>query len=108
MDTSPNDPHSARPPELRLTRQELYAEIAERNTRQEATDRRARRWFWIRIACWCWVWALIGLVLGAFAFHVSDVDLGYVLLYSGQVVTLAGVLGTVGYAFVESGKRGWR
>ena len=89
------------------TRDELYAAIAERNLEQHRADTRVRRWFWVRVAGYCWLWALVGLVLGAFAFRVTDVELGKILLLSGQVVTIAGVLGTIGYAVVESERRGW-
>ena len=108
MDTEPTDPPGPVPTEPRPTRTQLYAAIAERHEREHAEDTRVRRRFWVRIACYCWLWALAGLVLGAFAFRVNDVEIGKALLLSGQAVTIGGVLGTLAYALVQAEKRGWR
>lgn len=90
------------------TREELYADIAARNEREERLDARTRRWFWVRAILLCWMWALIGLFLGAFAFHTTDAELGHISMLAGELVTLVGVLGTVAWAVHESAKRGWR
>jgi len=82
--------------------------IADRNRRDHVRDSRDRRWFWIRVILVCWLWSGIGLVLGAWGFHTTDVELGHIFLYAGQLVTLVGVLGTLGWALVQSERRGWR
>lgn len=82
--------------------------IAERHHREHVDDTRDRRRFWIRVILLCWLWAGVGLVLAGLAFHTTDVDLGHIYLYAGQLVTLVGVLATLGWALVQSEKRGWR
>jgi membrane protein DedA with SNARE-associated domain len=89
------------------TREELYAEIGERNRRAHRQDRRDVRWFWLKVLLACFAWALAGLVLGAWAFHVTDPELGHILLTAGQLVTGVGVLGTVTWALRKSESRGW-
>ena len=81
--------------------------MAERHESEHRRDSRARRWFWVRTACWCWVWALVGLVPAGWAFHVTDVELGHILLKSAYVITIAGVLGTLARAVVVAEDRGW-
>jgi hypothetical protein len=88
-------------------RRELYEEMAERHEREHRVDSWARRWFWVRTACWCWVWAILGLVPAGWAFRVTDVELGRILLDAAYVVTIAGVLGTLGRAVVVAERRGW-
>ena len=83
-------------------------EVAERHRREEAQDTRDRRWFWVRVILLCWLWALLGLGCAAFAFHTNDPELGMVFMYAGQLVTLVGVLGTLGWSLAASEKRGWR
>jgi hypothetical protein len=90
------------------TRDELYAEIGERNRRAHRQDERSRRWFWVRVLLLCFVWSGLGLVLGAWAFHVADAELGRILMLSGQLVTWVGVLATVAWALVRARDRGWR
>ena len=89
------------------TRRELYEEIAARNEREHRADTRVRRWFWVRVIGLCWLWAVIGLIAAGWAFHVTDPELGHVLLLAGQLVTLIGVLGTLGWAAVAARDRGW-
>ncbi|AHG91287.1 hypothetical protein J421_3750 [Gemmatirosa kalamazoonensis] len=89
------------------TRDELYAEIAERNRRQHRQDTRERRRFVVLVTALCLVWTAIGLVLGAAAFHVTDVELGHILLTAGRLETAVGVLGTLVWARFRSRDRGW-
>ena len=89
------------------TRRELYEQIAERNLREQRADDRERRWFWVRSALWLWLWAGCGLVLGGWAFHVTDVEFGRTLLLAGALVTLVGFVGTVWRAVVVARDRGW-
>jgi hypothetical protein len=56
----------------------------------------------------CLAWTAVGLVLGGWAFHVTDVELGEILLLAGRLVTGVGVLGTVAWALIKSESRGWR
>ena len=90
------------------TREELYAEIAERHEREDRIDRRARRWFWVRVLLVCWLWAVLGLLLGGYAFYTTDPEIGRISMLAGQLVTFAGVLGTLGWAWLRSEARGWR
>jgi hypothetical protein len=89
------------------TRDELYAEIAERNRRQHREDTREQRRFYVRVTVLCLVWTVIGLVLGATAFHVTDVELGHILLTAGQLETAVGLLTTLVWARHRSRDRGW-
>ena len=89
------------------TRRELYEEIAARHEREHRADTRARRRYWVRAALLCWAWALIGLVLGGYAFHTTDPEIGRISLLAGQLVTLVGVLGTLGRSVIEAERRGW-
>jgi hypothetical protein len=89
------------------TRDELYAEIAERNHRQHREDTREQRRFYLLVTVLCLVWTVIGLVLGAAAFHVTDVDLGHILLTAGRLETAVGVLTTLVWARHRSRDRGW-
>jgi hypothetical protein len=89
------------------TRKDLYADIAERNCRQHRQDTRDRRRFVALVTALCAVWTAIGLVLGASAFHVTDVELGHILLTAGRLVTGVGVLATLAWARFRSRDRGW-
>ena len=82
--------------------------MAERNRLAERADRRDRVRFWARTLLVCFCWAALGLYLGAWAFHVTDPELGRILLTIGQLVTWIGVLGTVARALYVSADRGWR
>jgi hypothetical protein len=89
------------------TRDELYAEIAERNRRQHRQDVRDWRRFVLLVTALCLLWTVIGLVLGAWAFHVNDVELGHILLTAGRLEIAVGVLGTLVWARNRSRNRGW-
>jgi hypothetical protein len=89
------------------TRDELYAEMAERNRRQHRADTRERRRFIALVTSLCLLWTLIGLVLGAAAFHVTDPELGHILLSAGQLETWVGVVATLVWARHRSRDRGW-
>jgi hypothetical protein len=89
------------------TRKELYAEIADRNRRQHRLDVRDRRRFVLLVATLCLLWTAIGLWLGALAFHVTDPELGHILLRTGQLETWIGVLATLAWARHRSRDRGW-
>ena len=89
------------------TRKELYAEIAERNRRQHREDVRERRRFVLLVSLLCLVWTGVGLVLGAWAFHTTDVELGHVFMTAGKLVTWVGVLATLAWARHRSRDRGW-
>jgi hypothetical protein len=89
------------------TRDELYAEIAARNRRQHREDARERRRFHLLVGSLCLLWTAIGLVLGAWAFHVTDPELGQILLTAGQLETWIGVLATLVWARQRRRDRGW-
>ena len=89
------------------TRKELYAEIAERNRRQHRADTRDRRRFHLAVTLLCLLWTGLGLVLGAWAFHVTDEELGHILMTAGQLVTWVGVLATLTWARHRRRDRGW-
>jgi hypothetical protein len=89
-------------------RRELYREIAERHEREHRADSRTQRWFWVRVLLLCWLWAGVGLLLGGYAFHTTDEEIGHIALLAGELVTLVGVLGTLAWAAVQSESRGWR
>ena len=89
------------------TRDELYAEITERNRRQHRADVREQRRFYALVTLLCLVWTVIGLVLGAWAFHVTDPELGHILLTAGQLETAVGLLATLAWARHRVRERGW-
>jgi hypothetical protein len=90
------------------TRDESYAEIAARHAREDREDARSRRWFWVRVLLVCWAWVGVGLALEAYAFYTTDPEIGHIALLAGQIVGFAGVLGTLGWAAIQSEARGWR
>jgi len=89
------------------TQKELYAAIAARNHRQHRMDTRDRRRFVLLVTTLCLLWTGIGLFLGASAFHVTDPELGHILLRAGQLETWIGVLATLVWARYRSRDRGW-
>jgi hypothetical protein len=89
------------------TRDELYAEIAERNRRQHRADVREQRRFYTLVTVLCLLWTAIGLVLGAWAFHVTDTELGHILLTAGRLETAVGLLATLAWARHRIRERGW-
>ena len=89
------------------SRNELYAEMAERNRRERRQDVRERRRFVLVVTSLCLLWTGIGLFLGASAFHVTDPELGHILLRAGQLETWVGVLATLAWARHRSRDRGW-
>ncbi len=86
---------------------EQYEALIARHDEEDRLDRRARRRFWVRMALVTWGWAALGLALAAFAFRVTDPEIGRILLQSGQLVTMVGVLGTVWRAIIVATDRGW-
>ena len=89
------------------SRKELYAEISARNRQQHHDDVRERRRFVLLVSLLCLFWAAIGLVLGAWAFHTTDVELGRIFLTTGKLVTWVGVIATLVWARHRSRDRGW-
>ena len=81
--------------------------MAARHLREHAVDSRQRRWFWIRTALLCWLFGGAGLVLVMWAFHVTDEGIGRILLLSGQLVALVGIVATVWRAIWVAQERGW-
>ncbi len=86
---------------------EGYEEMAERHLREQRTDARTQFRFWVRQALWCWAGAGVGLALAAWGFHVHDVELGWILVDSGIVVTIGSVLAVLYRAIIVARDRGW-
>lgn len=102
------DARPAAPVPRPTVRREGNAERAARHLREQREDARVRRRYWWGVALRCWLWAAAGLVTSGWALHTTDVDLGHILLGAGQLVTLVGVLGTLGRALLVAEERGWR
>jgi hypothetical protein len=88
-------------------RREAYEEMAARHLREWKDDERVRRRFWIRTTLVGWLLAAPGFALGAWAFHVTDPELGWILLRAGMVTVIVAVLATVGRAIHVAQQRGW-
>lgn len=84
-----------------------YEQRVERHLVEWRRDRRARRRFWVRTCVLMWIVALPGIACAAWAFHVTDPELGGILLQSGQVLVVAGVLGVLSRAVLVARERGW-
>lgn len=88
-------------------RREAYEAMAERHVREWREDARTRRWFWIRTAIACWLWCLPGFVMAAWAFRVTDPELGAILLRGGMVLVPTALLIVIGRAIHVAQDRGW-
>jgi len=86
---------------------EGYEAMAERHLREWKADTRVRRWFWIRTAIACWLWCLPGFLMGAWAFHVTDPELGAILLKGGTILVPIALLVVIGRAVHIAQDRGW-
>lgn len=88
-------------------RREAYEAMAERHLREWKEDTRARRRFWTRTAFACWLWSMPGFLLGAWAFRVTDPELGAILLRAGTVLVPIALLAVIGRAIHVAHDRGW-
>jgi hypothetical protein len=88
-------------------RKEAYEEMAARHLREWAEDTRVRRRFWIRTTLLGWLLAAPGFAMGAWAFHVTDPELGGILLKAGMVTVIVAVLAVAGRAIHTAQHRGW-
>lgn len=84
-----------------------YEAMAERHLREWKEDSRVRRWFWIRTAIACWLCAMPGFLMGAWAFHVTDPELGGILLKGGMILVPIALLAVIGRAIHVAQDRGW-
>ena len=89
------------------TRREAYEEMAARHLREWQADNRVRRRFWVRTALTGWLSAAPGFAMAAWAFHVTDPELGGILLRAGTVSVIVAVLVVVGRAIHTAQDRGW-
>jgi hypothetical protein len=88
-------------------RREAYEEMAERHLREWRADTRVRRRFWMRTTVLGWLCAAPGFLMAAWAFHVTDPELGAILLRAGSVTVIVAVLAVVGRAIHTAQERGW-
>jgi hypothetical protein len=88
-------------------RREAYEEMAQRHLREWADDNRVRRRFWLRTTLLGWLLAAPGFLMGAWAFHVTDPELGWILMRAGTVTVIVAVLVVVGRAIHTAQHRGW-
>lgn len=86
---------------------EGYEEMAERHLREWKEDTRTRRRFWIRTAITCWLCALPGFLMGAWAFRVTDPELGAILMKGGTILVPIALLTVIGRAIHVAQDRGW-
>jgi hypothetical protein len=88
-------------------RREAYEEMAARHLREWQADTRVRRRYWVRTALLGWLGAAPGFAMAAWAFHVTDPELGAILLRAGTVWVIVAVLIVVGRAIHTAQERGW-
>ena len=89
------------------SREEAYREVTARHLREWEIDTRARRRFWIWTTFAVWLWAMPGFAMAAWAFHVTDPELGKILLQAGTITVIVAVLTVVARAIHTAQHRGW-
>ena len=76
---------------------------------REAASREADRDYLkelVRVCVEMFAWTALGLFLGGLAFWVNDLQTGIALLYSGQIINVAGVAWSIGAAYRRGVDRG--
>src|SRR6266571_4827854 len=95
-------PRSTRPARL----QQELDRIASERLEAERQANRVYRWALVRACFECIGSCALGLVVMAFAFHVSDPGLGKVFLYGGMVVGYSGITMALWGAYRRGEERG--
>lgn len=83
-----------------------YERIGREREQASREADRLYRWELVRVCAEVLGWTAVGLVIAAFAFHVSDRDTGMIFLYAGMVVNWSGVLCSIIFAYRRGQERG--
>ena len=77
----------------------------EREAASRETDRAYRREL-IRVCAEMLGWTALGLFLAGLAFWVNDPQTGRILLTSGQIINVSGVVASIWFAYKRGEERG--
>ncbi|HEY4218729.1 MAG TPA: hypothetical protein VGM67_16420 [Gemmatimonadaceae bacterium] len=83
-----------------------YERIGRERAQASRESDRLYRWELVRVCAEMFGWTVLGLIIAAFAFHVTDRDTGMIFLYGGMLVNWAGVLWAIASAYRRGVQRG--
>jgi FtsH-binding integral membrane protein len=83
-----------------------YERIGREREQASREADRQYRWELVRVCLEMFGWTAIGLLIAAFAFHVTDRETGMIFLYGGMLVNVAGVFWSILTAYHRGRARG--
>jgi hypothetical protein len=105
LDHDPRIVTEQRPHRPEWVREEYERIGREREAAGRAADRVYRRELF-RVCAEMIAWTVAGCVLAAWAFHVTDRDIGMAFFYGGMIVNIGGVMFSCARAYHRGVERG--